>query len=101
MDIILQTPGFKASEKLEEFLQEKSGKLEHYTDKIIRANVTLFKGAETELSNNYCEIRLEVPGNDHFVKKNSGSFEQAITESVDALQHMLERSKDKEKSNSY
>jgi putative sigma-54 modulation protein len=98
MNIILQSPGFKASAALEEFLNVKLSKLDQHTDKIVRANVTLFKGAETEQHNNYCEIRLEVPGNDHFAKKNSNSFEHAITECINALNHMIEKSKDKEHS---
>ncbi len=96
MNIIIQSQGFKASENLEGLIREKLEKLGQHTDKIIRANVTLIKGSEHELNNNFCEIRLEVPGNDHFVKKNNSTFEHAIAESVNALQHMLERSKDKE-----
>ena len=99
MDIIIQSQGFKTSSNLENLIGEKIGKLGQHTDKIIRAHITLIKGAETELNNNYCEIRLEVPGNDHFAKKNNSSFEHAIAQCVDALQHMLERSKDKERSN--
>ncbi len=46
--------------------------------------------------NNVCEIRLEVPGNDHFVKKNSDMFEKAITECIDAFQKIIRRTKDKQ-----
>jgi putative sigma-54 modulation protein len=98
MEINVQSQGFKASENLENLIREKLERLGHHTDKIIRAHVILFKGADAELKNDYCEIRLEVPGNDHFVKKNSSSFEHAIAECVDALQHMVERSKEKEMS---
>lgn len=98
MQIIIQSPGFKASEALEEFIQEKVGKIHAGADKVIRADVTLTKGAATEQSNNYCEIRLEIPGKDHFVKKNSSSFEHAIVECVDALHHLIEKHKGKEMS---
>jgi len=95
MQIIIQTPGFKPSETLEVFINEKVGKLASYTQNIIRAHVTLSKGAETELENNYCEIRLEIPGNDLFAKNNNGGFEHAITETVNNLKHMIEKNKDK------
>ena len=98
MDIIVQSEGFTASEHLEQFLQAKIDKLDHHGTKIIRAHVTFLKGPAAEVNNNYCEIRLEVPGNDHFAKKHSTSFEHAITECVDALQHQVEKSKDKEMS---
>ena len=96
MDIIVQSPGFKISEALDALLREKIEKLDRHTNQIIRADVMLFKGPETEQNNNYCEIRLEVPGNDHFAKKNSSSFEHAIAECVIALHHMMERTKGKE-----
>jgi len=96
MDIILQSIGFKASDSLEQFVHEKLSKIDNHVHNIMRVDVTLTKGPDAELRNNYCEIRLEIPGYDHFVKKNSSSFEHAIAESVDALQHMVEKTKDKE-----
>lgn len=95
MDIILQSLGFKASEHLDTFVREKLSKLDHLSHKIIRADVTLFMGPESNQDNNYCEIRLEVPGNDHFVKKHASNFEQSVAESVDVLQNMLRKDKEK------
>ena len=99
MDIIIQSLGFKASEHLEDFIREKLNKAVNESDKVIRANVTLYAASESNPNNNVCEIRLEVPGNDHFVKKGSSVFEQAITECTDALQKIIRRAKDKEISN--
>ena len=96
MEIILQCVGFTASDHLEQLLHDKLGKLTRHTDKVMNAHVTLTKGPEAELKNNYCEIRLEVPGNDLFVKKNSTSFEHSVVECVDALHQMLEKNKEKE-----
>lgn len=95
MDIIIQSLGFKASDNLEAFIHEKLSKLINQ-DNVIRANVTLYKGSDSNPQNNYCEIRLEIPGNDHFVKKNSEVFEKSVTEAFDALQKIMRRSKDKE-----
>ncbi len=64
----------------------------------MRANVTLFQGSDNNPENNYCEIRLEVPGNDHFVKKSSPVFEQSVVEAVDTLQKMIHKTKDKQAS---
>lgn len=99
MDIIIQSLGFKASEHLEEFIREKVKKAIHESDKVVRANVTLYAASESNPQNNVCEIRLEVPGNDHFVKKASDVFEQAVTECTDALQKIIRRAKDKQISN--
>ena len=94
MDIIIQSLGFKASENLENFVREKLNTLNH--DKIIRANVTLYKGPASATETDYCEIRLEVPGNDPFVKKHSLHFEVSVSECVDVLAETLNRSKTKE-----
>jgi putative sigma-54 modulation protein len=95
MDIIIQSLGFKASEALEDHVREKLGKLSP-NDHIVRANVILFQGPDRATPNDYCEIRLEVPGNDPFVKVSGPHFEQAVDEAVNKLQGMLRRSKEKQ-----
>lgn len=95
MDIIIQSLGFTASEDLKNFISEHLNKLINQ-DNVVRANVTLFKGSDSNPSNNYCEIRLEIPGNDHFVKKSSELFEKSVSEAVDTLQKMMKKTKEKE-----
>jgi putative sigma-54 modulation protein len=94
MDIIIQSLGFKAGEQLENYIREKLGKLTP-GDHIVRANVTLFLGPDRATPNDYCEIRLEVPGNDLFVKESSTDFEQAVDEAVNKLQSMVRKAKEK------
>ena len=94
MDIIIQSLGFTAGESLERFIKEKVGSLK--ADNIVRANVTLYLGPNANPENNYCEIRLEVPGNDHFVKKLGVYFETAVTECVDVLTQKINKSKQKD-----
>lgn len=93
MDIIIQSLGFKAGETLESFIREKVNTLK--SDEIIGAGVVLYKGPDSNPENNYCEIRLQVPGNDHFVKKHGQYFETAVSECVEILSHMIKKSKDK------
>lgn len=93
MDIIIQSLGFKASEDLENFTREKVNALKY--DHIIRANVVLYKGPDSNPENNYCEIRLEIPGNDAFVKKNNAYFEMAVSSCIDVLNEKLYREKSK------
>lgn len=94
MDIIIQSLGFKAGESLESYVREKLGKLTP-NDHIVRANVVLFLGPDRATPNTYCEIRLEVPGNDLFIKENSPEFEQSVDEAVNKLQGMLRKAKEK------
>ncbi|HEY1115485.1 MAG TPA: HPF/RaiA family ribosome-associated protein [Chitinophagaceae bacterium] len=95
MDIIIQSLGFKASDALEAYIREKLEKL-NPNDRIIRANVILFLGPDRATANNYCEIRLEVPGNDLFVKESNPEFETAIDEAVNRLQSMWRKAREKE-----
>jgi putative sigma-54 modulation protein len=93
MDIIIQSLGFTAGEALENFIREKIATVK--SDDIVRANVTLFMGPAGNPDKNYCEIRLEVPGNDHFVKRSSPHFETAAGECVDVLNETIKRAKEK------
>ena len=94
MDVIIQSLGFKHSQHLEDYINEKLQKLTP-GDHIVRANVTLFQGPDRATPNDYCEIRLEVPGPDLFVKESSPEFEQSIDECVNKLQGILRKQKDK------
>ena len=94
-NVIIQSLGFKAGAELEQYIRDKMDKLTP-SDKIVGANVTLYLGPDRATPNDYCEIRLEVPGNDLFVKESSGDFEQAVDEALNKLQAMLRKAKEKE-----
>ena len=96
MDIIIQALGFTASEQLKELVTEQINKLDKLTHDAIRADVTFYIGSESNPENNYCEIKLEVPGNDPFVKKNGETFEIALADAVDTMQTQLRKNKEKQ-----
>ena len=97
MNVIIQSLGFKHSAELESLVQERLDKLEPMAHGVIRADVTFFIGSDGNPENNVTEIRLEVPGNDHFVKKSAASFEQSIDDAVSALQNILRKQKEKDR----
>lgn len=99
MNVIIQSLGFKHSADLEALVQERLDKLEPMVHGVIRADVTFYKGSDSNPENNVTEIRLEVPGNDHFVKKGAASFEASVDECITALQNILRKQKEKERSN--
>lgn len=94
MDIIIESPGIQTGQSLEQHITEKLAKL-HPSDHIIRANVTLFSGPERSTPNAYCEIRLEIPGNDLFVKSAGNDFYEASDAAIATLQEQLRRAKEK------
>lgn len=95
MDIIIQSLGFKAGDDLEAYIREKLSKL-NPNDHIVRANVILFLGPDKSTKNTYCEIRLEVPGNDHFVKETDPDMYLAVDAAVNTLQQIVRKSRDKQ-----
>jgi ribosome-associated translation inhibitor RaiA len=94
MDIIIQSLGFNAGESLEAFIREKAQTLK--SDKIVRVNVAMYKGPAAEPDNVYCEIRLEIPGNDLFVKRHSPHFQTAVSECIDVLNTTLQRTRERQ-----
>ena len=92
-NIRFQSVHFKPSKNLEEFVKEKVSKLFDQDDSIIRADVTLFEGASGNPRNQFCEIQLSVPGENHFIKKNSENYEKSILAAVTGLQKVLRRKK--------
>lgn len=92
MTVNIQSLRFKASDNLQAHVQDKVQKLFGVNDKIIRADVTLFEDGGAP-ANQYCEIRLLVPGHDHIVKKGAPTFEKAVADAVSALQKVLRRNK--------
>jgi len=94
MKINLQTLKFEAKQSLIDYVDDKVGKLSRFDDKIISAEVTLSIDGDA-IENKYCDIRLVVPGYDDFVKKNAATFEEAILNSVDVLQKIVKRKKER------
>lgn len=93
MNIIIKSVGFKAGKALETFVKNKVSKLFRQSGSIIRANVILRKGESKNPENKLCEIRLVVPGYDHFVKKTAVEYQKSVSQSVDVLQEILRRNK--------
>ncbi|SKC83955.1 HPF/RaiA family ribosome-associated protein [Ohtaekwangia koreensis] len=97
MKIIIQTPDFKARQTLIDFVEEKVGKLESLSDRILEGRVNLKLDNSETGENKICEIKLVIPGHDLFASRQSDTFENAVQQSIDAVKHQLERWKDSKK----
>jgi ribosome-associated translation inhibitor RaiA len=93
MKINIKTLKFRAKKELKEYLIEKVSKLSRFDERILSADVTLTLDGANVPENKICDIRLVVPGNDEFVKKNAATFEEANLSSVEVLQKVLHRKK--------
>ncbi|MCC6837356.1 MAG: ribosome-associated translation inhibitor RaiA, partial [Bacteroidia bacterium] len=78
MNVKIQSVHFDADKKLIAFIEERVDKLAHYYDGIISSDVTLRLDKSDDSANKIAEIRLHIPGNDLFAKKQCKSFEEAV-----------------------
>jgi len=95
MKVSINSVHFKTDKKLDSFIIEKVEKLTDMYDGIIGGEVTLKVNNTVDPDNKVAEIRLLVPGNDLFAKKQSKSFEEATDNAVDALRKQLNKHKEK------
>jgi ribosome-associated translation inhibitor RaiA len=95
MEVIINSVNFKTDATLETFVREKVSKLFNQCNKIIRADVILRKTEDGNPKNKLCEIKLMIPGNDHFVKKCSEVYEKSILQAVQVLKKIMRRRKTK------
>ncbi len=95
MNINISSLHFKADNDLENFIKEKLGKLNTFFDGIIESDVTLKFESASSKENKIAEIKVMIPGNDLFAKKQAKSFEEAIDNAVDALRKQLMKRKEK------
>lgn len=93
MEIRVQTLKFDADSKLLEYIDKKVAKLERFDDNITGVEVVLSLMERPE--NKSVRLQVNVPGENLVVEKNSKTFEEAVTEAVDAMKERLTRNKEK------
>ncbi len=97
MNITIQSVKFDAADHLQDFIENKVGKLDLFFDGIIDAEVILRLDKAESTENKVAEISLKVPGDELFAKKQSKSFEESVDTSCEALRKQLIRWKEKVK----
>ncbi|MCC7302195.1 MAG: ribosome-associated translation inhibitor RaiA [Bacteroidia bacterium] len=97
MNINIQSVHFDADRKLTAFIEEKVKKLDTFYDQIISADITLKLDKSSTSDNKIAEIRLSIPGNDLFAKRQCKTFEEAVDQAVSALKAQTKRHKEKQR----
>lgn len=96
MNINVQSIHFDADVKLLTYLKEKLVKLTQFHDNIVAADVFLRLEHDGEnRQNKVVDIRLTVPGREHFAKRQGKTFEEAASTAVEALRSQVERTKER------
>lgn len=95
MKLQIQSIHFDADQKLLEFVNKKSLKLETFHDKIIDGEVFLKVDKDQHQENKIAEIKINIPGHSFFAKERSKTFEAAVDEAVEALKAQIKKHKEK------
>ncbi len=97
MKVFVQSVNFNADKKLVDFVEKKAMGLEKYHDKIIDAEVFLKVQKTSEKENKITELKINIPGSELIVKKETKTFEEGISIVVDSMKRQLKKSKEKER----
>ena len=95
MKVSVHAVNFTVDKRLVDFIQERLDKLEKYYDKIVSAEVFLRLENTSDKENKTVEIKIIVPGDDFLVKKTAKSFEEGVDLSVDSLERVIDKRKEK------
>ena|SRR5690606_28822026 len=95
MDFKVNTVNFTADQKLIDFIREKIGKLELMYDNIIASDIYLKLENNESNENKVAEVKILLPGNELFARKQCKSFEEAADLAVQALKKQVSRHKEK------
>jgi putative sigma-54 modulation protein len=95
MDFKVNTVHFSADQKLLDYIHGKVKKLEMMADQIIASEVYLRIDKNGEQENKVAEVKILLPGNELFARKQCKSFEEATDSAVHALKKQVEKYKAK------
>ena len=94
MDINIQAIRFEPTEKLQDFIHKKVGKLEKFSDEIRKVEVSLKVVKPETAMNKEAAIRVQM-GSELFAQKVCDTFEEAIDNCMDALLKQVQKMKEK------
>ena len=95
MKIDIQSPGLAPNQELENFVHDEVEKFFHLYKEIISSEVCLSLDSSSTKENKHCRMRLVIPGNDLLATAKCRTFEEAITQSAEALEKQIAKRKTK------
>jgi putative sigma-54 modulation protein len=95
MKVFTQSVNFNADKDLIKYVEKKANQLVKFHDKIVDAEVFLKVQNTSDKENKMIEIKLNIPGSELIVKRETKTFEEGINLAVDSLKRQLKKSKEK------
>jgi putative sigma-54 modulation protein len=97
MKVFTQSVNFNADKELMIFVEKKVGALVKFHDKIVDAEVFLKVQNTSDKENKITEVKINIPGSELIIKRETKTFEEGVTSAVDNLKRQLKRSKEKQR----
>ena len=97
MKVFTQSVNFNADKQLIELVEDKVSALIKFHDKIVNAEVFLKVQNTSDKENKITEIKINIPGSELIVKRETKTFEEGVNAAVDNLKRQLKRSKEKQR----
>jgi putative sigma-54 modulation protein len=95
MKINLSAVHFDADQRLVDYIEKKTAKLDQFFDRIIDAHVFLKLENSGQVRDKIVELKLEVPGDTLIATEVSKTFEASTDAAVDNMKRQLNRHKEK------
>ena len=95
MKVFTQSVNFNADKELIEYAENKVSSLTKFHDKIVDAEVFLKVQNTSDKENKITEVKINIPGSELIVKRETKTFEEGINSAVDNLKRQLKKSKEK------
>jgi putative sigma-54 modulation protein len=95
MKVSVQSVNFNISRDLVEYIEKKINNLEKFHDHILGAEIFLKVQSTSEKENKIVEIKMSLPGNDIVAKKQSKTFEDAVSQASESIRRQLVKRKER------
>jgi len=95
MKISVQSVNFNIDNDLMKYIEKKLNNLEKFHDHILGAEIFLKVQSTSDKENKITDIKINLPGNDIVIKKESKTFEKGVSMAVDSLKRQLVKRKEK------
>lgn len=95
MKVFTQSVNFNADSKLIQFTEKKIESLAKFHDKIVDVEVFLKVQNTSDKENKITEIKINIPGSELMVKRETKTFEEGVNLGVDSLKRQLKKTKEK------
>ena len=94
MEIRIQSIHFDATNALQAFIEKKASKLERFYDDIKKVEVSLKVVKPETAMNKQAGVKVLIPNGELYAEKVKDSFEEAVVESLEALEKQLQKFKE-------